>query len=165
MNPVATDPLAQLRDIHLPPPVSWWPPAPGWWGVLLLILLAGYLIWRFRDRLKRAPTAQPQPDYQRAALAELTALETAWKERGDGVKLLEEISRLLRRYALARFPRERVSGLVGSEWLSFLDETGGAGRFAEGAGRLLISGPYGGGGGEDPEPVLDAAKNWIEANP
>ena len=38
MNP--QDPLAQLRDIHLPEPVSWWPPAPGWWLLAVLVLIA-----------------------------------------------------------------------------------------------------------------------------
>ncbi|MDP7406676.1 MAG: DUF4381 domain-containing protein, partial [SAR324 cluster bacterium] len=30
------DPLAALRDVHLPPAVSWWPPAPGWWIIFFI---------------------------------------------------------------------------------------------------------------------------------
>jgi hypothetical protein len=34
MNPNQPDPLAALRDIHLPEAVSFWPLAPGWWIAL-----------------------------------------------------------------------------------------------------------------------------------
>ena len=43
-----------LRDIHLPPPPSWWPPAPGWWVLALLALaLVGWAAWRWIDRRRR----------------------------------------------------------------------------------------------------------------
>ena len=52
------DPLAQLRDIQLPEPISWWPLALGWW--VLIVLAAGILGWaalllirRYRANLYR----------------------------------------------------------------------------------------------------------------
>ncbi len=52
------DPLAQLRDIHLPPPISWWPLAPGWWLVILVgtfscIWFTKTLIQRYHSNLYR----------------------------------------------------------------------------------------------------------------
>ena len=49
------DPLAELRDIHLPEAVSLWPLAPGWW--LLLALIAAVLglsiaVWLRRYRFE-----------------------------------------------------------------------------------------------------------------
>ncbi|MGV6806815.1 MAG: DUF4381 domain-containing protein [bacterium] len=42
-----TNPLDQLRDIHLPDPVAWWPPAPGWWllGIVIAILILLCVRW------------------------------------------------------------------------------------------------------------------------
>ena len=110
MNP---DPLTQLRDYHLPDPVSWWPPAPGWWLLALLLLLALAAVLRLLRRRRRlAP--------RRSAQRELQALKNAHSTDGDDTALVQGLSRLLRRFALARFPRKQVAGLTGEAWLRFL---------------------------------------------
>ncbi|WP_371377014.1 DUF4381 domain-containing protein [Thalassotalea aquiviva] len=40
------DPLAQLKDIHLPEQVGFWPLAPGWWILVLLSISAVVLLLR-----------------------------------------------------------------------------------------------------------------------
>ena len=127
MNNV-NDPLAQLKDIHLPPPVGWWPPAPGWWlvGICLLALVVGggYLLWKFIRRGR----------YRREALAGLKQLRELQQEPRI---LLEEVSRLLRQVAIAKYGREEVAALNGNGWLEFLDRTGKTDQFSRGAGRVL----------------------------
>ena len=38
------NPLVNLKDIHLPSPVSFWPPAPGWW-ILAVLLISSLFFW------------------------------------------------------------------------------------------------------------------------
>ena len=45
MNP--SDPLAQLKDIHLPDAVSWWPLAIGWWIVAIIAIVGIYYAVQF----------------------------------------------------------------------------------------------------------------------
>jgi len=133
---IGSDPLAGLRDWHLPEPVSWWPPAPGWWlvAVLILALLALALgLWWLR-RSRSAPA--------RAALAELRALRVGLVDGADRRRFVAEISELLRRLALARYPRDQVAGLAGPQWLAFLDRTGGGSGFVQGPGQVLAEEPY-----------------------
>ncbi len=125
----------QLRDIHLPPAPPFWPPAPGWWIVaaVLLALLAwgGQAAWR-QLRLRRR---------RQRVMAVLARLESGLASDRSPASLAQ-ISVLLRRLALMRFPRAKVATLTGNAWLRFLDESGGQGRFADGPGRVLGSGPY-----------------------
>ena len=116
---MGADPLAGLRDWHLPGPVSWWPPAPGWWllAALVLILVVAVLVWWRRRRRRTAPA--------RAALAELAALRARLATAEDGPRLAGAISVLLRRLALVRYPRDQVAGLAGAQWPAFLERTGG----------------------------------------
>ena len=41
-----SDPLQQLKPLHLPPDPSWWPPAIGWWVLLLvLVILTAWTVY------------------------------------------------------------------------------------------------------------------------
>ena len=156
-----SDPLAELRGYHPPDPVSWWPPAPGWWLVALLIvgLLIWVTVWALGAwRRRRLAGAAP-----RAALDELAALRAAHARDGDAAAFARGLSRLLRRFALARYPRRAVAGLSGEDWLVFLDAHGGGGRFQAGPGRELLTAPYRPAGDPAPGKVARGESTGSEA--
>ena len=110
MNP--TDPLANLRDIHLPEAISWWPMAPGWWFLLILIsmglLFSGScLISRYQKRL-----------YRRQAMEYLEKIENL-----QGQKQLVELMALLKRTAISAYPDQALAKLSPNELLEFLKTT------------------------------------------
>lgn len=114
MNP--TDPLAQLRDIHLPDPVSAWPPGPGWWvlAAVVLLLLAATVVWALRRHRRNA--------WRRSAQAALLSAHADWRESGDRSAYLQAVNSILKRTALARFPRADVASLNSQRWDAFLDQ-------------------------------------------
>lgn len=131
--------MGQLTEPAAPPPVSLVPQTAGWWVVAGLVMLAlGYTLWQlWRRRRDQA--------YRRAALI---ALEEAG---GDPAM----IATILRRTALAAYPRRQVAGLSGAEWVDFLTATG---NFPPELGFALTRAPY------DPKPAGDirsAAEAWI----
>jgi hypothetical protein len=146
--------LSQLRDIHLPAPVSWWPPAPGWWVLLLLALIFAGLVYLFYLRHRRNR-------WRQIALAELVRLRGETPDR-----LLPVLSVLLRRVAISRFPRHDVASLTGDAWLAFLDRALGDGAaFQSGAGRILLNGPYADKVDADAESLLVLCERWIKRLP
>jgi hypothetical protein len=126
----------------------------------LALLGAAVMAWR-RRRARTAPA--------RLALLELSELRARLARDGDTRGFVAAVSLLLRRLALARYPRERVAGLNGPDWLAFLDDAGGGGRFREGPGRALADCPYRPavpGAGEAPEldSLVALAADWIRAH-
>ncbi len=103
------DPLAQLKDIHLPAPVSTWPLSLYWWlaimAVLLIIAFVIYALFRYIKKTRLT----------RLALAELATIQ----QQGCDVN---DLHNLLKRIALTSYPREIVASLHGEAWLKFLDQ-------------------------------------------
>ena len=90
--------LSNLRDIIVPDAPPIWPPAPGIWvalGIVVGIVLL--IVWRLYKARKRNA-------YRRAGLQLLSGTET-----------VHDVSVLLKRVALAAFPREQVASLYGDD--------------------------------------------------
>jgi hypothetical protein len=128
-NDVDPGDLSRLNDIVEPTPVSWWPPAPGWYvlaGVASVLLATAAWVAFSRWRRNR---------YRREALK---LLETMPKETTS----LPQVAELLKRVALAAYPRESVASLHGIDWWKFLDESGQRVLFSNGTGKLMEDAVY-----------------------
>ncbi|MEK6749626.1 MAG: DUF4381 domain-containing protein [Pseudomonadota bacterium] len=149
------DIASQLRDIHLPAAVSWWPPAPGWWVLAaLLSVLLTFGAWRWRTRQRRASLEDVARD-------EITRLWAEYMRDSDAQALVSGLSNVVRRVALARYPRAQVAGLTGRAWLEFLDRSAGSTDFTEGGGRVLIEAAYRPDSTVDSEALVWLVRNWV----
>ncbi len=140
------DLLDQLIEPAEPEAVSLMPQTWGWaaLGVVVLILAAaaGYRLYR-RYRANA---------YRRDALRELDLA-------GDDPALIAEV---LRRTALAAYPRGEVASLAGDDWLGFLDAQIPEPGFRAGPGRIIATAAY---RPSSPEPSLPGlARRWVRAH-
>lgn len=147
--------LAALRDVHVPPSPDWW--AVPLWAFAMLAALLPLLFWLARRYRQRRGL--------RAALRELEALEARHEQECDATQLMRGVSRLLRRYAVTRFPQAGIEGLTDDAWLRFLDAHGGNGGFCGGPGAVLAHGPYQKRGACDTAPLLALVRKWLKAHP
>ena len=150
--------LLRLRDVHAPSLPDAWPPAPGWWFLAGLVVISAILIGQAVLRHRR------DRRQKRAIVDVLRALRTEFAADADGARFAAEISMLLRRIALTRFPRTEVASLCGAAWLSFLDNTSGGVGFSEGPGQVLAAGPYAADVEVEAEALLALAIDWIDKN-
>ena len=166
--------ILDLRDIVEPPPVGWWPLSPSA-GVLvgLWLLALGLVAWQLRRRYRANA-------YRRAALRELEEVRRVFASAGKsgaapgggtrptGTRSGQptnwsRVSELLKRTALAAFPRTEVARLNGAEWVRWLNATGHGAAFVGPPARLLADAAY-----DQPPPdpgeleeLIEQAAGWI----
>ncbi len=152
--------LAQLRDIHLPDPVSWWPLAPGWWALtaILLVCSAAVLIFEFRRRRS----------LKYRALRELDQFRSSTAPHVNVMELASELCILVRRVVLNTANGRHYVNTHGDAWSGYLaaSPNGMPNEIA----RFIATAPYalhavtdqpGDEPAPDGEALIGAVENWI----
>ena len=149
------DALAALQDIHLPPAIGAWPWAPGWYLglacgftaclVAIIVLHRHYINGRAK----------------RAALCLLSLYQAQHQQAPNSQQTTALISELLRRVALAYYPRTRVAGLMGEAWVVFLNSTVKRVNF-DAVHQQLLEAPYQPPQSCDLKPLFDITRQWIK---
>ncbi len=132
---MAHDPLATLRDIHLPPPISWWPPAPGWFAliglVLVLVLIVIFITYRWQRKIA----------LRKQIMATFFQLKNDYDTNHNNA-VFARLNQLLKQVALTYYPDERIANINGNAWLMFLNKTGKSEMFSDNIGQQLIEATY-----------------------
>lgn len=150
--------LPQLLDLMhglvLPDPVSLVPQTDGWWvlaawiAAVLALCVRAYLQHRRKNR------------YRREALASLAELEAAPKD--DPARSATAVAILLKRTALAVWPRHEVASIYGGDWASFLVQSSRQDPKVAAFAEDLARAPYT--PDVDVEPLFEPARCWIKAH-
>ena len=120
MNSAATNPLDQLRDIHLPEPILWWPLAPGWW--LLIIMAMVLAAWLVRTLYNKYSARL----YRRQALKRLEQLAQV-----ESQQQLHQLFELLKQTANSAYPSLHPGSLGAEAFISFLISSCNKGVFQQ----------------------------------
>ncbi len=152
---VKADPLAQLKDIHLPNPVSWWPLAPGWYvlGIFIVCLIGLFAFWLHKRHVHALAKKQ--------ALKLLAHYQKQYEKNSNTSVSSAHISKLLRRVALAYYPRAQVASLHGDAWLQFLNKTGKNIDFNP-IRHMLLDAPFKQEDTANLTPLFHKAQRWIK---
>ena len=148
--------LPQLLDLlHAlvePAPVPWVPQTIGWlvvtiWLVAVIAIIALRAVSRWRSNR-----------YRRAALAELRRISAD----PSHPLLAQEVAALLKRTALAVFPRSDVASLYGTDWASFLARTAAHDPVVTKSADAMASAAYR--PDTDGAQLLEPARRWIKVH-
>lgn len=101
--------LSGLKDLHILSEPSLWPLAIGWWvlfGIIVAVCL-GTLVFRHFWR-------------QRPSVYAIRKLNKMTVQMTDDLSYLKEVSRLLKRVAIAVYGRPQIAPLSDQKWQDFL---------------------------------------------
>ena len=155
-NPQAVDPLANLRDIHLPAEIGNWPPAPGWYALaaVILLIIAVLCLWLWRRHRQNA--------WRRAALLELDGIVSEYQAHSsttseDKARCYQQINLLLKR--ITHQNDSHAASLSGGAWAEYLLSSSRNSLSEEQANLLAIAAYQA--APPDPEPIFAPLNNFI----
>lgn len=115
INPQPANLLENLRDIHMPAPISAWPPGPGWIFLLVIftliatvtciIILKNYKVWQTRKH----------------ALHLLKKYKKQYPKIINSQRACSLVNELLKKTAFYYYPRTKIASLSGADWIKFLN--------------------------------------------
>jgi hypothetical protein len=153
--------LQNLNDIVLPATIGWWPLATGWYVLIgfMLIVIAWFSYRSLKLWIKNR--------YRRAALRELQLLEDRVHQPGQRDASLRQIPVLLKRTALAVYPRSQVASLTGKDWFYFLNSTAKKPSFTENTTNTLNVVSYSTGELSEVDlkamsALINASRSWLK---
>lgn len=139
--------LDLMHEIELPDPVSLLPQTAGW------IVLAGWLLTLCVLLILRWRSARRGNRYRRAALDALNGIDI----RAPAASA--EIAIIVKRTALAAYPRTEVASLSGTRWAQFLTRTAGTEPLVAESAPLLARAAY----SDDvaAAEIIEPARRWV----
>ncbi len=133
------EPTLNLRDIHLPDPISWWSLAPGWWLLIITVFMITAIFFLSRKIYRSR-------QLKRDIHAELDVIKQQFQKTENRSQLAKSLSILLRRASISFYPAKDIAGLTGESWLAYLDNTNANPikdkKFQSETGQALLTAPY-----------------------
>jgi len=146
--------LDRMHGLVVPDPVSWLPQTPGWWVLLAwllgMVVLGAWRIGSYRRRNR----------YRREALSVLATIESQADHRR--LETAGQIAALLKRTALAAYPRRQIAHLYGAEWAQFLCQSANDDAQVVAAADTLAAAAYR--TEVDGAALCNPARRWIQVH-
>ena len=145
------NPLANLKNIHLPEKISIFPLAYGWWILIIvfILLLIITLYFLYKKRKKSIIKKQIINQFRNLVI------------KSENKELISNISIFLKKLAMNKYPNSNVHILFSNDWLSFLDSKMDSKDFTLGAGKILNNN-YKNINIENPKPLIELCEKWID---
>lgn len=155
--------LAQLADIHLPAPVSYWPPAIGWWvlaaiaAVLLIILLRKFASMRRQQKICRYALAELQRCYDSYSHGDPAVIDQS------KLDYVNQFNTVIRRVALVHYPQANAASLDGASWVDFIRQKGESSLLTAEIAEALQHGRFQTKCDVDVDAMQSFGEQWIES--
>ena len=155
--------LAQLADIHLPEPVSYWPPAIGWWVlaaialVLLIILFRKFANSRRQQKICQYALAELQRCYDSYSHADPANIDQS------KLDYVNQFNTVVRRVALVHYPHANAASLDGASWVDFIRQKGESSLMTDDIATALQYGRFQTKCDVDVDAMQSFGQQWIES--